>query len=483
MKKLTMASRLKKSVSAAIVLMMLTPFSAFAADANATSSSADQVKEILDMLQQNHVSAPSADNLSTAAIKGMVDSLKDPYTVYFTKNEWQQFTDSLEQNYVGIGVRVGEDKDGILIVQVFGGSSAEAAGIKRGDIITKVEGAATAGKKLDDVISTILGTAGTEVNLTIKRGDSSFDVKTTRKQVQIPVVTSHMFANGVGYINVSSFSAEADELFASNLDTLKQQGLKTLLIDLRNNPGGLLDSALNISKLFIKEGVLIHTKDRDNVDDPVLIQGGATQPFPVVMLVDEYSASASEVLTGALQDYNHVKVVGTKTFGKGSVQSVYPLANGGALKVTIEEYLTPNMRKVNKVGLTPDIESQGEVPQLITALRTAGLTSFTLEQNRRNTSLNSYELNDSFNIVSQNGRTYIPSRVLAALVGADVSWNEADKSVVVAAGDISAAFSTAESGDSLNQEGTSFIDVSKFADTFKQLKWSQDGGVLKLSVQ
>ncbi|WP_248925552.1 S41 family peptidase [Paenibacillus hamazuiensis] len=480
--KLLQMAKIKKTMSAALLLLMLAPMPALAADKNAAAP-ADPVKEVLNLLEKNHVSAPTHDSLSASAIKGMVESLKDPYTVYFTKDEWKQFTNSLEQNYVGIGVRVGEDKEGILVVEVFADTPAAAVGLQRGDIITAVEGKPIAGEKLDDVIKKILGEEGTQVGLTVKRGDSSFDVKPTRKQVQIPVVTSHLFDGGVGYIQVTSFSSEADEQFASHMETLKKNGMKSLVIDLRDNPGGLLDTARGIAKLFVKEGTLIHTKDRDNADDPVPITNGTTQPFPVTMLVNENSASASEVLTGALQDYLQVHVVGTKTFGKGSVQNVFPLSNGGALKVTIEEYLTPKKRPVNQVGLTPDIPAEGDVPQLVTALRTAGLSGFKLDIDRRNISLNGFDLTDSFNVVQQNDRLYVPARVLAALVNAAVTWNDAAQSVEIAssAGSISYAVGS-NTEDMIFQNGTTYVDVSRFAETFSQLKWSQSGGQISLSV-
>jgi len=220
MKTLPLAA-LKKTISAALILFMLSSFPALAA-VQATAASGDQVNEVLNLLEKYHVSAPTKDSLSTAAIQGMVESLQDPYTVYFTKEDLKQFESGLEQNYVGIGVRVSEDSEGILVVEVFNGSPAELAGLKRGDIITAVEGQPVAGKKLEEVTKNIMGPEGTQVSLTVKRDNNTFEVTSTRKQVQIPVVTSHLFDNGVGYVKVTSFSSEADEKFAQSLETLKQ---------------------------------------------------------------------------------------------------------------------------------------------------------------------------------------------------------------------------------------------------------------------
>jgi carboxyl-terminal processing protease len=469
--KLLQLSMVRKTLYAGLVLTMLSPLHAFAAEKSAGASASERVSEVLELLEGSHVSAPSKDSLANAAIAGMVDSLKDPYTVYFSEEEWNQFEGSLEQHYVGIGVRVGEDKEGILIVEVFAGTPAEAAGLRRGDIIT-----------LDDVVKTILGPEGSTVNLTVKRDDSTFDIKPSRKQVQIPVVVSRMYDNGVGYMQLSSFSSDADESVTKHLDQLKSKGMTSLVFDLRNNGGGLLDSALNIAKLFIKEGVLIHTKDRDNVDDPVVIKNGTTQAFPLYILVNEYSASASEVLTGALQDYGVVaKVIGVNTFGKGSVQQVHPLKGGGALKITIEEYLTPNMRKVNKVGLQPDVQTEGDIPQLITALRVAGVQSFTIQANKRNISVNGADLSETFNFYNENGRAYVPSRVLAALTDASITWNAETETVDITAGSTTASFEVADQGDMINKAGVSYMDVSVFASLFPQLSWSMEGDVLTLT--
>lgn len=219
-----------------------------------------------------------------------------------------------------------------------------------------------------------MGEPGTEVKLQIVRDGATSELTVKRERIQVPVVIANRF-QGVGYVRILSFSSDADEMTALFLDGLQAPGeLKSLVVDLRDNPGGLLETAQQLARLFVKEGTLIHTKNRNNTDEPVTFSGGETQPFPVYFLVNGNSASASEVLTGALQDYKAITVIGTKTYGKGSVQEVVPLQSGGALKVTVEEYLTPKLRKVNGVGLEPDVKVEGgEVPELLTALRTAGL--------------------------------------------------------------------------------------------------------------
>jgi carboxyl-terminal processing protease len=256
-----------------------------------------------------------------------------------------------------------------------------------------------------------------------------------------------------------------------------------LVIDLRDNGGGLLDTASNIAKLFIKEGVLIHTNDRNHIDTPIALQGGSSVDFPVFVLMNENSASASEVLAGALQDYNKATIIGTKSYGKGSVQSIFPLSNGGVLKVTIEEYLTPNNHKVNKVGITPDIESLGDIPQLLTALQAAGTHSFKLTHNHNEITLNDQVLTgENYTVRTLGNKTYVPSRVLAALIEGSVSWNGTSKEIQISASDKKEVFAISPEG-ALIEKGTTYLELNNFSSKFPQLHWSMEKDLLTLEVK
>ena len=474
-------SMVRRTAAALISLSLLFPTvpTVFAAD----KSDADTTRltEVLDLIEQNHVSAPSKQKLTDIAIQSMVESLNDPYTIYFTPEELKQFQNSLENNYVGVGIRVRAEDNNAYVTEVFDGP-AQKAGMLPGDRITAVNGESAEGLKLDDVTKKILGPEGTAVSVTVERNKQSLVLQMTRQTIQVPVVTHKRFDPGVGYIRVTGFSSEADEQTAAQLAELKQQGIQSLILDLRDNPGGLVESAQNMARLFVKEGVLIHTKDKNNVDTPVKFSNGTTQPFPLYILVNEYSASASEVLTGALQDYNVVaKVIGKKTFGKGSVQSVYPLSSGGALKVTIEEYLTPKLRKVNKVGLNPDVEVDGEVPQLITALHEAGVSSVNVELSKKGVSINKIDVEDSFNVVRDNGELYVPSRLLSSLLNGSIQWNAEQQAVEVSVNDSKHTYSTADSS-LLLQNGSSYLNVNRFKQDFPELNWSDTDGQVELSV-
>lgn len=481
MKMIGNRSMVRRTAAALLSFTLLFPTAPAVFAADKSDADTARLKEVLDLLEQNHVSAPTKQKLTDVAIESMVESLNDPYTIYFTADELKQFQNTLENNYVGIGVRIRAEDNNAYVTEVFDGP-AKKAGMLPGDRITAVNGEAAEGLKLDDITKKIMGPEGSAVSVTVERNKQSLVLDMSRQTIQVPVVTHKRFDQGVGYIRVTSFSSEADEQTASQLSELKQQGINSLILDLRDNPGGLVETAQNMAKLFVKEGILIHTKDKNNVDVPVTFANGTTQPFPLYILVNEYSASASEVLTGALQDYNVVaKVIGKKTYGKGSVQSVFPLSNGGALKVTIEEYLTPKLRKVNKVGLNPDLEVDGEVPQLITALHEAGQTNVSVELSKKGVSINQIDVEDSFSVVRSNGELYVPSRLLSALLGGSIQWNAEQQAVEVTVNGTKQSYSTAD-GALLLQNGSSYLQVSRVQQDFTGLSWSDIDGQVDLSV-
>ncbi|MGF7030575.1 carboxyl-terminal processing protease [Paenibacillus mucilaginosus] len=471
----------RRSAAAVLSMTLLLPAAQPLQAAGTGSSGASRVQEVMELLQKKHVGAPSADALSDAAVKAMVESLEDPYTQYFTPEELQQFEDAVENQYVGIGVRIGLEPEGVYIADVFEGSPAKEAGLAPGDLIVTVGGTSVAGKKTGEVAELIAGEPGTTVVVGVVRGSETKEFTVSRKKVQIPTVVSRVFPSKVGYLEIASFSSDADELLEKELAALKSQGIRSLILDLRDNPGGLLESAKGMIRQFVKEGTLIHTLDSSRVDKPVEFSGGTTQPFPLYVLVNENSASASEVLTGALQDYGAAKVIGAHTYGKGSVQSVYELEGGGALKVTIEEYLTPKNRKVNHVGLDPDVAVEGYLAQLLTALRLAGEKEPVLTADPRITTVGGVMVQDTLDVVREGGQTYVPARALAAYLGGTVQWNEASRSVVLVSADGSTMYTPGEGGFLL-KEGTGFVSLNGVSkDAFgSSLQWIDDGRKLTI---
>lgn len=439
-----------------------------------------QKDEIVNLIINNHVSGIEKSKLNTENIDTIISSLGDPYTQYFSPDEWEQFMDMLENNYVGIGIRVGQDDHGFFVNEVFPDSPALGAGMQDGDYIIAVEGKSTQGITTDELIARITGIEGTNVQITIQRSMKSIKLSMARQAIHVPALTSRLFDNGTGYIRISSFSSDADELFATKLKDMQAEGLKSLVIDLRNNPGGLLDTAANMASQFIKKGSLIHTVDRTKTETDYPINGKAPLTIPITVLVNEYSASASEVLSGALQDYKLATIVGTKTFGKGSVQSLFNLAEGGVLKLTIQEYLTPLKHKVNHVGIFPDVNVQGDVSQLVTALQNAGPIDIQLSLTQQALSVNGQLFNDRFKVIRENGGTYVPSRVLAAIVDENIAWEASTHRVRIEGQTDDGAFREGELGFKLI-EGASYIELAHFQAQFPEFDWQDQDGKLTLS--
>jgi carboxyl-terminal processing protease len=431
-----------------------------------------QFNQVFDLLRSYHVSGVTDRELSDTAIKAMIDSLEDPYTVYMSEDEYSEFTNSLEQKVVGVGIRVSKDEDGFYAVAILPNSPALEMGMQADDYIKAVDGKDVDGIDLDELVKRITGPEGTPVELTLLRDGKTTNVTFTRRAISAPAVESHLLNGGVGYISLSTFSGQADEEFTARLNELKKQGIHSLIIDVRNNGGGILQTARNIAANFVKEGALIHTKDRDGTDTPEVISGGTTVDFPVTMLVNEYSASASEVLTGALKDYGVANVLGTLTYGKGSVQSIFQLAGGAALKVTIEEYFRPLGAKVNHVGITPDIEVEGDMAQLITAVRNfSGGTKLSLDINKHNYVLNGGQFLGRIKTVREGDAVYVPSRLLAAMLDADVQWVGENNAVLLMTDKKTASFSL-DSKQAINVDSVSYIDLAALVQQYPQLQWT-----------
>ncbi|MDD9267781.1 S41 family peptidase [Paenibacillus sp. GCM10023248] len=467
--------KMKVTLALASALMTILPVSGASA---AEDLQTQQVREIIGKL---HVSGVTEEALAGQSIKQMIDGLQDPYTVFFSQEEYGQFASSLENNYVGMGARIGIDDKGVYLSEIFAGSPAEIAGLKRDDYVRAVDGVTASTTSIDEVRNKIIGPEGSKVKVTVERDGKPLTVELTRKGVNVPEVYSASFANGVGYIQITDFSSDADEDFDKQLTALQAKGLKSLILDVRNNPGGLVETAQNIAKHFVKNGVLIHTKDRNGIDEPVPIEGGTALSVPVYVLANEYSASASEVLSGALQDYNVAKVIGMQTYGKGSVQQLFQLDNNSALKVTIEEYLTPKQRKVNKVGITPDMKVDGPAAQLITALHEAGISDVQVDISKHDVKFNGAQVGNGFGNFRDNGKLFATTRGLAALVGASITWNEANRTVDISDGQATYAIPV-EADKLIIEDGTSYVNVDLFDDYFPQLKVNDQGENVSIRV-
>ena len=306
------------------------------------------------------------EKLLEGAMKGMADAIGDPYTVYMNQDEFVTFIESSKGSFYGIGAQLGIRDNNVTIIAPVEGSPAEKAGLKAGDIILKVDDYEVNELNTEAVVSRVRGEEGVPVTLTIKREgvEDPLEIKIVRAEIKTESVKGEILEDGIGYIQLTTFSdEEVSDKFAEKLNELKQQGMKKLILDLRGNPGGYLNECVEIASNFIPEGEVI-TYTIDKYDKKVISNslGGDAIGMPLVVLVDGGSASASEVVTGALRDYEVATIIGTRTFGKGIVQQLRVLPNDmGGLKVTTSKYYTPNGENIHGTGIEPNIVVQ--IPQ------------------------------------------------------------------------------------------------------------------------
>lgn len=292
---------------------------------------------------------------------GMMNGLGDPYTVYYTKEEYKALNEDTEGKYSGIGAVVSQNPNTkiITIVKIFDNSPANDAGLQVGDIIYKIDGEEVAGTDMDILVKTkIRGEEGTSFKMTVLRGDERKEVELdlTRRSIEVETVAGKMLDNNIGYIAVSQFDAVTSEQFKSNIESLQSQGMTKLIVDLRGNPGGLLDQVVDMLDYILPDGLVLYTEDKYGKREEYYSDGSHELKIPMVVLVNENSASASEVFTATFRDFEWGTVVGKTTFGKGIVQNVLPLGDGTAVKITTQHYYPPSGYDLHKVGIKPDLE-------------------------------------------------------------------------------------------------------------------------------
>ena len=339
--------------------------------ATVTPSSTDDQKMALDVLfapfwetwqyvHDQFVDQPVDDTkLMQGAIQGMLDSLGDKHTGYMDPDTYNLVTAPLDGSYEGIGASVDTSGDLLTVISPMPGSPAEAAGLKTGDAVVKVNGIDVTKTDPNVVLKSVKGPAGTDVTLTILRVDTSepFDVTITRQKIELKSITSEMKDGDIAYVRISTFGETTTAELKSALKTLMAQNPKGLILDLRYNSGGYLNTAIEVISQFIPSGVVMYEQEQNGEETTYSAEpGGLATEIPMVVLVNEGSASASEITAGAIQDFGRGTIVGVTTYGKGSVQNWIPLQNDqGAVRITVARWLTPNHRQINEVGLTPDV--------------------------------------------------------------------------------------------------------------------------------
>lgn len=320
-----------------------------------------KVLDIREMLYRWYDGEIDDSKLAEGAIKGMVASLGDQYTYYMNEKEFSDFKEKSQGNYMGVGIQVGVKDNKIVVVSPIEGGPAEKAGIKTGDVILKINGEPVSGEELDKAVSMMKGTTKENIKLTLYReGKGEFDVDVMRDVVKTVNIKSEMINGDIGYIEVLAFDEGTAKDFETQLKALEDQGMKGLILDLRGNPGGFMKECVDLVSNFVpKNKVIVSTIDKYGNKEESVSKGGIAQGMPLVVLIDGGTASASEIVAGAIRDYNLGTLVGTTTFGKGIVQVVLDKIgqekDGTALKVTISKYYTPNGENIHKKGIAPDV--------------------------------------------------------------------------------------------------------------------------------
>ncbi|MEG0180392.1 MAG: S41 family peptidase [Peptostreptococcaceae bacterium] len=321
------------------------------------------------LIEEDYYKEVSQDKLVDGALKGLFEGLEDPYSQYYTKDEFETLKEQTSGSFVGIGVYIGVNAEDnkITIISPIEGSPAHKAGIKSGDIVLAVDGEAVSSKQLDDVIKKIKGKENTDVKLTVQRDGKRLDFTVKRQTIVTKSVVSEVKDNDIGYLRITSFDENTYKEFKEHIDKLKELNIKGLVIDLRDNPGGLLDVCVDIADDLIGKGTIVYTKDNSGnkeyykSDDKEL-------DLPIAVLINGGSASASEILTAALVDNNKAIAIGETSFGKGLVQSVKGLKDGTGYKLTTAQYYTPSGDYINKKGIQPKVVEKDEEKQLQSAI-------------------------------------------------------------------------------------------------------------------
>ncbi|RKO68026.1 S41 family peptidase [Desulfofundulus salinus] len=323
--------------------------------------------EVIHLVRTRYLEPVSATTLVDGAIRGLVKSLNDPYSVYLDPGEYARLQEQIRGSFGGLGILVGIKDEYLTVVRSYPDTPAQRAGIKQGDVITRIDGRDARGMDLDTAVSMMRGAVGTEVKLTIARKGvpQPWDVKLVREEISVPTVEGRMISGkGIGYISLTQFTEKTPEELEATISRLKKEGMRAVLLDLRNNPGGELRSAVKVASYFIPRGPVVYIQYRSGREETYASEGKNLN-LPLVVLINRASASAAEILAGAVKDTRAGILVGEKTFGKGIVQTVFDLDNGAGLKLTTARYLTPSRHDIHKKGITPDVvveqEPQAEV--------------------------------------------------------------------------------------------------------------------------
>jgi carboxyl-terminal processing protease len=323
-----------------------------------SSKGFEQLRSAYGEIISSAVKPPDEVALARGAIKGMIKVLNkegDKYAFFFGPKSYRSFQELTTGKFSGIGVWLKQKGSALAVVSVLPSSPALSAGIKPGDLIRKIDGRPVTRMSTDQAVATIKGPEGSNVSLAIERDGTKLSFRLKRKSLKLPSLVAKMLPADIGYVHLFSFSQGAGTQLEERIKRLMDRGAKGMILDLRDNGGGLLDEGVNVASLFVDKGKIVTTKSPGSEDQVYESKGNAIGDFPLVVLVNGGTASASEIVSGALQDHDRAILVGTTTYGKGSVQQIFPLSGDSAMKLTTEHYYTPNGRDINGTGIKPDV--------------------------------------------------------------------------------------------------------------------------------
>lgn len=338
----------------------------FSQDSQAVVSSAGKLGRIEGLIKDYYLEDVDQDTLDTGIYKGLVAILGDPYSGYYSPQEYVNLMESSKGTYQGMGLVMQKDSatDLIVVVSCYAGSPAQQAGIEPGDLIVGLNGENVTSWTTTELATAIKGSTDSHVSLTLKRGEETLEVSVEIGTIETPVIYSRVLNGQIGYIQISQFTEGTSGQFETAYGDLKEQEIQGLIIDLRNNPGGLLDSVSDTLEQILPEGMIVYTEDKNGKREEHVCAGENPIDIPLVLLINENSASASEIFAGAVKDHEVGVLVGTVTYGKGIVQKTFPLKDGSAIKLTVSKYYTPSGANIHGVGIEPDVTAdwEGEEP-------------------------------------------------------------------------------------------------------------------------
>nr|WP_255493975.1 S41 family peptidase [Cetobacterium sp. 8H] len=320
-----------------------------------------EMSDIMNIIKENHVGGdkdPTNTTLMQGALKGMMESLDDPHSTYFTKEELESFKEDIEGKYAGVGMVIQKKSDEpLIVVSPIEDTPAYLAGIRAKDKIVAIDGESTYKLTSEQCVKKLKGEPGTSVKLTVFREEAkeTKDVELKRSIIELKYVKSRIIEKNIGYLRLTQFGEDVYKDVKKDLESLLKKGAKGIILDLRSNPGGSLGQAVKISSMFIPEGKIVSTKGKTGDEEIAYREGKYFGDFPLIILINEGSASASEIVSGAIKDYKRGILIGEKSFGKGSVQTLLPLPDGDGIKITIAKYYTPSGVSIHGTGIEPDI--------------------------------------------------------------------------------------------------------------------------------